>query len=120
MKPIVFSFLVACLFLSCKKQTLSSTYKVSYSVSSDFVSEFKITQDGTEIFVETPFSGAKDTTISIQAYPGTVLKLNAIADNASIGGSISVDGALKAATATSDIDGDGAARIQVEYTLPKQ
>ena len=120
MKTIALLTIIAGLFLSCNKETATNTYKVSYTVTGDFVGQVKITQGSTEIFMETPFSGIRDTTYYIDATPGTVLKLSATADNPTLSGSITVDGALRAMNSDPDLDGDSTTQIQMEYTLPKQ
>ena len=114
--------LVSVLFFlfSCTKENTNTTFKVRYAVSGDVVNEFKITQNGQDIYVTAPYSGSLDTVIYIESGAGSILKLEASGDCANLSGLIDIDGSLRATSADADIDGDGIAHVSVEYTIPKQ
>ncbi|MDB5277316.1 MAG: hypothetical protein JWR61_2271 [Ferruginibacter sp.] len=117
MKKIILSCSIFFLLFSCKKDTNSTTYKVRYTVTGNNVNQFKITQGITDNYVFTPFSGTKDTTLSMQ--PGTTLKLDTKATNNNLVGSIYVNDVLKATGADLDTDGDGKTEVKIDYTLQK-
>ncbi|MDN3657240.1 hypothetical protein QWZ08_16440 [Ferruginibacter paludis] len=117
MKKILLACAIFFLLFSCKKDSTGTTYKVKYTVTGNNVSQFKITQGVTDNYVLTPFSGTKDTTLSMQ--PGATLKLDTKATNNNLVGSIYVNDVLKATGADLDTDGDGKTEVKIDYTLQK-
>jgi len=118
MKQIALLASVVLLLVSCKKDKDSTTYKVKYSVTGNFVNQFKITNGTTDNFVATPFSGTKDTTVYMQS--GTMLKLDTKAENNNLVGAIYVNDVLKVTGTDTDTDGDGKTQVKIEYGLPQQ
>lgn len=117
MKKIVLLSSFVCLLLACKKEN-ATTYKVKYSVTGNAVNQYKITVGSTDNFVETPFTGTKDTTIYISS--GTV-KLDAKADGGmTLVGSISINDLPVATGSDDDIDGDNKTQVKLEYTISQQ
>ena len=115
MKTIALLSSIVILFLSCSKSNNSNSYKVKYVVTGDSVNQFKISQDATDEFVKSDFSGTKDTTLYVPL--GTVLKLDAKANDHNLVGSIYVNDVLKATGTDTDIDGDGKTEVKLDYTI---
>ena len=118
LKAVAILFPILFLFISCGKSDNSSngtTYKVTYSVTGDSVNQFKISLYATDIFLQTPFSGSKDTTI--YAYFGSNLRLDAKATDSNLVGSIYVNDVLKATGTDLDPDGDGKTEVKIGYTI---
>jgi hypothetical protein len=111
-------FPIISLFISCGKSSNSSqstTYKVKYTVTGDSVNQFKISLFANDLFLQTPFSGTRDTTIYV--YFGADLKLDAKAIDSNLVGSIYVNDVLKATGTDLDADGDGKTEVKIGYTI---
>jgi hypothetical protein len=115
MKTIALFSSVVLLFLSCKKDNNTGSYKVKYVVTGDLVNQFKISQGATDEFVKADFSGTKDTTLYVQA--GTDLKLDSKANNHNLVGSIYVNDVLAVTGTDTDIDGDGKTEVKLDYVI---
>ena len=115
MKTIALFSLAVFLFLSCKKDNNSTQYKVKYVVTGDSVNQFKISQDATDDFVKSDFSGTKDTTVYVQF--GAVLKLDAKANDHNLVGSIYVNDVLKVTGTDLDSNQDNKTEVKIDYTI---
>jgi hypothetical protein len=116
-KTTAILFPVVLLFISCSKSGSSpnTTYKVRYTVTGDSVTQFKISLFANDVFLQTPFSGTRDTTIYV--YFGADLRLDAKAIDSSLVGSIYVNDVLKATGTDLDTDGDGKTEVKTGYTI---
>ena len=111
-------FPMALLFFSCSKSgnsRVSMTYKVQFTVTGDSVNQFKISLFSNDVFLQTPFSGTRDTTIYV--YYGADLRLDATAIDSNLVGSIYVNDVLKATGTDPDADGDGKTEVKIGYTI---
>jgi len=115
MKTFAFFCSVVFLFMSCSKSNNSNSYKVKYVVTGDSVNQFKITIASTDQFVQSIFSGTKDTTVYVQA--GTNVKLDTKANNHNLVGSIYVDDVLAVTGTDADSDGDGKTEVKLDHTV---
>jgi hypothetical protein len=111
-------FSVVLLFISCSKSSNSShstTYQVRFIVTGDSVNQFKISLFANDIFLQTPFSGTRDTTINV--YYGADLRLDAKGIDSNLAASIYVNDVLKATGTDPDANGDGKTEVKIGYTL---
>ena len=115
MKTIALFSLAILLFLSCKKDNNTTQYKVKYVVTGENVTQFKISQNTTDNFVKTPFSGTKDTTVYVEF--GATLKLDTKAENHNLVGSIYVNDVLKATGTDLDSNQDNKTEVKIDYTI---
>lgn len=116
MKKISLLALAIMSLVACKKDH-EGAYKVRYTLTGTIVEQFKVNYNTTEHFVETPFTGTRDTTLYVQA--GTTISLDAKAGSSEdLIGSIYVNDGLVATQTDGDADADGKTAIKVEYTIP--
>ena len=111
-------FFIILIFTSCTKNgnsSYSTTYKVQYTVTGDSVNQFKISLFENDVFLQTPFSGTRDTTLYV--YFGADLRLDARAIDSNLVGSIYVNDVLKATGTDLDADGDGKTEVKIGYTI---
>ncbi|MDP4265694.1 MAG: hypothetical protein Q8941_24455 [Bacteroidota bacterium] len=117
LKATAIVFPVILILISCSKSGNSpnTTYKVRYTVTGDSVTQFKISLFGNDVFLQTPFSGTRDTTIYV--YFGADLRLDAKAVDSNLAASIYVNDVLKATGTDPDADGDGKTEVKIGYTI---
>jgi hypothetical protein len=118
LKVTAILFYIVLLFISCSKSGNSSyspTYKVKFTVTGDSVNQFKISLFANDVFLQTPISGTRDTTL--YAYFGADLRLDAKAIDSNLVGSIYVNDVLKATGTDLDADGDGNTEVKIGYTI---
>ncbi len=118
LKATALLFPVIMLFISCSKSSNSShstTYQVKFTVTGDSVNQFKISLFSKDVFLQTPFSGTRDTTINV--YYGADLRLDAKGIDSNLAGSIYVNDVLKATGTDLDANGDGKTEVKIGYTI---
>ncbi len=117
-KATTLLFPLVMLFISCSKSSNSShstTYKVKYTVTGDSVTQFKISVFANDVFLQTPFSGTRDTTIYV--YYGADVRLDAKGIDSNLAASIYVNDVLKATGTDPDANGDGKTEVKIGYTI---
>lgn len=110
------SLLLAVLLVaSCKKD--NTAVQVRFVTTGTEVTQFKFTTGATEVSKDVPYSGSRDTTVTVSK--GTLVKLDSKASSNNLSGAIFVDGRQVATQTDTDPDGDGKSQVKVDYSIPK-
>ena len=115
MKKLTILVIVSMSLFACTREI--ENVEVRFVTTGKDVTQFRMTSGITSVNKPCPFTGTHDTVMLV--LKGSIVKLESIAKSNMLGGIIYVNDEEVAWKTDDDADGDGEARVVLEYKIPE-